>query len=85
MYVCGEGAWLGLGATVSADRRRGAQTALLARRARDAAKLGCKWVCAETPPDTADRPNASYRNMRRAGMEVRYERANYAFRTTTEG
>ena len=81
MYVHGDVAWFGLGATGSADRGRGAQTALLVRRGRDAAKLGCKWVCAETPPDTAERPNPSYRNMRRAGMEVCYSRAHYAFRT----
>jgi hypothetical protein len=80
MYVQGDVAWLGLGATASTDRGRGAQTSLLARRGSDAAKLGCKWVSAETPPDTAERPNPSYRNMRRAGMEVCYARGHYAFR-----
>ncbi|MFL5606548.1 MAG: hypothetical protein ACJ8AD_08895 [Gemmatimonadaceae bacterium] len=84
MYIHGDIAWFGLGATSSADRGRGAQTALLARRGIDAAKLGCTWVCAETPPDTAERPNPSYRNMLRAGMEVCYTRAHYAFRSNAE-
>jgi hypothetical protein len=84
MYVRGDVAWLGLGATLSADRGRGAQTALLARRGSDAVKLGCTSVCAETPPDTVERPNPSYRNMRRAGMEVSYARAHYVFRAAKE-
>jgi hypothetical protein len=84
MYRRGDVAWFGLGATSVTDRGRGAQTALLARRESDAATLGCRWVCAETPPDTAERPNPSYRNMRRAGMEVCYARAHYVFRTDRE-
>lgn len=79
MFVQGDGAWLGLSATLPSDRGRGAQTALLARRLRDAATLECEWVSAETQPDTAARPNPSYRNMRRAGMEILYERAKYLF------
>jgi hypothetical protein len=85
LYVRGDVGWFGLGATVGADRGRGAQTALLARRGRDAVTLGCTSVCAETPPDTAERPNPSYRNMRRAGMEVCYARAHYVFRSGEEG
>jgi hypothetical protein len=81
MYVRGDVAWFGLSATLSADRGRGAQTTLLARRGSDARKLGCTSVCAETPPDTDERPNPSYRNMRRAGMEVCYARAHYVFRS----
>lgn len=79
MFVGGEGAWFGLSATVSADRNRGAQTALLARRLRDAEALGCAWVSADTQPDTPERPNPSYRNMRRAGMDILYPRAKYLF------
>jgi hypothetical protein len=84
MYVHGDGAWFGLGATAVADRGRGAQSALLARRLRDATALGCKWVSAETYPDTAERPNPSYRNMLRAGMQVLYRRANYLFEIATD-
>jgi hypothetical protein len=79
MYTRGEGAWFGLGATSVADRGRGAQTALLERRLRDAIAFGCKWVSAETYPDTPDRPNPSYRNMLRLGMRVLYQRTNYLF------
>jgi len=79
MFVRGEGAWLGLSATIPSDRNRGAQTALLARRLRDAAKLGCAWASADTQPDTAALPNPSYRNMLRAGMNVLYSRSKYLF------
>ena len=79
MFVRGEGAWLGLSATIPSDRNRGAQTALLARRLRDAAELGCAWASADTQPDTAARPNPSYRNMLRAGMNVLYSRSKYLF------
>jgi hypothetical protein len=79
MFVQGNGAWLGLSATIPSDRGRGAQTALLARRFRDAAALGCAWVSADTQPETAARPNPSYRNMRRAGMDILYARAKYLF------
>jgi hypothetical protein len=79
MYAHGAGAWFGLAATAITQRGRGAQRALLARRGSDASKLGCRWVCAETPPDTVDRPNPSYRNLRRAGLDTLYERAHYVF------
>jgi hypothetical protein len=79
MFVRGKGAWLGLSATLSSDRNRGAQTALLARRLGDAAALGCAWVSADTQPDTEARPNPSYRNMRRAGMDILYSRPKYLF------
>jgi hypothetical protein len=81
MFVQGEGAWLGLSATIPADRGRGAQTALLARRFQDAAALGCAWVSADTQPETTARPNPSYRNMRRAGMDILYSRPKYLFET----
>lgn len=79
MFVRGDGAWLGLSATDPSHRNRGAQTALLARRLRDAAAVGCAWVSADTQPDTPARPNPSYRNMRRAGMDILYARPKYLF------
>lgn len=79
MFIHGKGAWLGLSATLPSDRNRGAQSALLTRRLRDAAALGCAWVSADTQPDTEARPNPSYRNMRRAGLEILYSRAKYLF------
>ena len=83
LFVRGPGAWFGLSATLASARGRGAQTQLLARRLRDAAKLGCTWVSADTQPETAERPNPSLHNMRRAGMEVLYERAKYLFENAT--
>ncbi|HKW12556.1 MAG TPA: hypothetical protein VJO33_19365 [Gemmatimonadaceae bacterium] len=77
LYTRGKHAWCGLGATIESDRKRGAQTALLARRLSDAAALGCEWVSADTVAETADRPNSSYRNMRRVGFSELYERPNF--------
>ena len=84
MFVRGEGAWLGLSATIPSDRNRGAQTALLARRLRDAGSFGCAWVSAEAQPDTATHPNPSYRNMRRANLDILYARPKYLFRTGSD-
>ena len=82
MFVHGKGAWLGLSATIPSERGRGAQTALLARRLQDAAALGCAWVSADTQRETVAQPNPSYRNMRRAGMDVLYSRSKYLFETS---
>jgi hypothetical protein len=77
LYVRGRGAWLGIGAAIATDRRRGAQGALIARRLCDAAAAGCAWVTSDTLAETSEHPSASYRNMRRAGFELFYERPNY--------
>lgn len=79
MLVRDEGAWFGVAGTSAADRNKGAQTALLAKRLADAKRLGCTWVTAETAPDTPSLPNPSYRNMLRAGMRVAYLRDKYLF------
>ena len=41
--LAGDTAWLGLGATLPAFEGRGAQSALIARRVRDAARLGATY------------------------------------------
>lgn len=82
MYVMGEVAWLGMGSTVPAHRRKGAQGSLLARRLEDGIDLGCRWFVTETGAEDPDRPNASLRNMLRAGFEVAYLRRNYMPRTS---
>jgi hypothetical protein len=69
--------WLGLAATRSSHRRRGAQSALIARRITDAATAGCRWLAVETAPDLPERPNPSTHNLRRAGFEQVYLRPNY--------
>jgi GNAT superfamily N-acetyltransferase len=78
MFTHGDGAWLGLMATLPEYRQRGAQTALLARRIQDARAAGCRWISAETSPETAG-PNRSLRNMKRVGLRELYHRPFYRF------
>ncbi len=75
LYVQDGRGWCGLGATLQADRGRGAQTALLCRRLADARALGCAWVAADTLVTTV--PSQSRRNMERVGFVPMYERPNY--------
>lgn len=77
LFVQGEAGWLGFASTLPAYRRRGAQSALLAQRIRDANALGCAWVTTETDPDLPERPNPSYRNILRHGFQVAYQRPDY--------
>ena len=77
LFVRNRFGWFGLGATGEPDRRRGAQTALLARRLRDAATDGCQWVSADTLVGGDARQNQSLRNMHRAGFATMYERPNF--------
>jgi hypothetical protein len=50
---------------------------MLAARVREAAEQGCEVVTCETAEETTERPNPSFRNMRRMGFEVAYFRPNY--------
>lgn len=77
LYVEGEIAWAGLAGTLPTDRRRGAQSILLARRVHDAHDAGARWITCETTAESPERPNQSLRNMRRLGFEVSYELENY--------
>jgi GNAT superfamily N-acetyltransferase len=77
MYVDGDSAWLGFGGTVPEARGRGAQSALLAARLREAAEAGCRTATTETGVREPGRPVASYRNIMRAGFEEVYERPNW--------
>jgi hypothetical protein len=77
MYSENQGAWCGLTATMETHRARGAQSSLLGRRVADATADGCWCITADTIPDTPERRNPSFHNMRRAGFEVLYDRANY--------
>jgi len=76
-FVRGDYAWLGFGGTLASHRKRGAQSALLARRLRAAAALGARVAVTETGERLADQPNNSYRNILRAGVEERYLRQNF--------
>lgn len=77
LFTRGEVAWCGFGGTLESDRGRGAHSALLMRRIRDAASARCRWIVAETTEETPERPNASYRNMQRAGFDLVHLRATY--------
>jgi GNAT superfamily N-acetyltransferase len=59
LYVDGGVGWLGFGATLPSHRNRGAQSALMARRIRDAADAGCSLVHTETAESTDEVPNPS--------------------------
>jgi hypothetical protein len=80
LYVTNGVGWLGYGSTSPSHRRRGAQGAMFARRIRDAADMGCKWLVTETDAETPERPSPSYRNMARSGFVIAYSRPNYVWR-----
>lgn len=77
LYVNGDHAWLGFGATLESHRRHGAQTALLARRLREGKARGARIAVTETGKRLPDKPSNSYRNILRAGFEEAYLRQNY--------
>ena len=77
LYVDGDFAWLGIGATKSEMRKRGGQSALLARRIADAAQYGAKHAVTETGVPQPGQPAPSYANILKAGFEVAYVRPNW--------
>ena len=76
-YLAGDLAWIDFAATMEGTRGMGAQSALVARRIRDAAELGCKGFVVETAEPTPSHEAPSYTNLLKFGFEVRYVRANY--------
>jgi GNAT superfamily N-acetyltransferase len=77
LFMAGDTAWLGLGATKPTHRRRGAQTALIARRIAIAHAAGVRTLAVETTEDTRERPNPSTHNLRRLGFRDLYKRPNW--------
>jgi GNAT superfamily N-acetyltransferase len=77
LYVTGVVGWIGIGATIPAQRSKGGQSALLAARIQAAAEAGCEVVVTETGAPADGQANGSYRNIVRAGFEPQYVRANY--------
>jgi GNAT superfamily N-acetyltransferase len=77
LRVDGAIAECGAAATLEAARGHGCQMALLHRRIRDAAAVGCSTLFVETGERTEDRPSASYRNILRAGFREAYVRPNW--------
>jgi GNAT superfamily N-acetyltransferase len=80
MHIRGEIAQLYGGATLPFTRGRGAQSALLAARARTARAAGCQWLVAETAVETPGTHNSSLHNMLRMGFTVLYQRQNWLWR-----
>src|SRR5262249_8567830 len=73
LFVHGDTAWLGSGATAPTHRGRGAQSALIGARVHAAGAAGCRWITVETAADTPEKPNPSTRNLRRLGFQDLYE------------
>jgi GNAT superfamily N-acetyltransferase len=79
-FVEGRHGWLGMAGTLPTHRRRGAQSALLAMRIRDALADGCKTLSAETGEPVAGEANPSLDNLYRCGFERACARANLELR-----
>jgi GNAT superfamily N-acetyltransferase len=84
MHVHGKAAQFFGGATLPSARRKGAQTALLAARAKAARAAGCRWLVAETGAEQPGDHNSSLHNMLRTGFNVLYERRNWIWRPDTD-
>ncbi|MEZ5668091.1 MAG: GNAT family N-acetyltransferase [Alphaproteobacteria bacterium] len=78
LLLSADGAWLGIGATVPEARRRGAQSALLARRVADARAHGAQAIVTETGQPLPGEPGPSYANIGRAGFRIVHLRPNLA-------
>jgi GNAT superfamily N-acetyltransferase len=77
LFVHGGCGYLGFAATRPEHRRKGAQSALLAARIRDALDAGCTTLVTETGERIPMKPSDSYRNILRFGFEEAYLRPNY--------
>jgi GNAT superfamily N-acetyltransferase len=80
MHVHEDAAQFFGGATLPSARRKGAQTALLAARAKAAHAAGCRWLVAETGAEQPGENNSSLHNMLRTGFNLLYERQNWTWR-----
>jgi hypothetical protein len=81
LFVDEDAAWLGVGATKPAFRKRGGQSALIARRLADAARRGARFAVTETGVPQPGEPAPSHRNILAAGFRAAYVRPNWAFPT----
>jgi hypothetical protein len=77
VWIRGRDAWLGVGGTRASHRRRGAQSALLARRIAAALEAGCTMVTTETGIPHPGEAGQSFDNIQRAGFRIAYVRPNY--------
>jgi GNAT superfamily N-acetyltransferase len=77
LFAHGGDGYLCFAATRPEHRRKGAQSALLAARIRDAAAAGCERLFTETGERIPLKPSNSYRNILRFGFAEAYLRPNY--------
>jgi hypothetical protein len=77
LFLDGDSAWLGMGSVLAAQRRRGGQGALMARRIADAIARGATKIATETGEPIADEPNPSLDNMARCGFVRVASRLNF--------
>ena len=78
LWVRGPHAWLGMGGTLEAHRRRGAQGAMMVARIRDAIASGCTVLTTETGEPIQGEHNPSLANMLRCGFVRVCARENHA-------
>ena len=77
LYMLDGVGYLCFAATRPEHRRKGAQSALLAARIRDAVEAGCTQLFTETGERIPLKPSNSYRNILRFGFAEDYLRPNY--------
>ena len=80
LFIHGEVGSLNSAATLQTHRNQGAQSALLAARAKEAASTGCRWLVAETAKPAKGAVNPSLNNMLRSGLRPQYDRPNWIWR-----
>ncbi len=76
LYVYERIGHFGWAATLPSHRSRGAHSALIGQRVRDAQALGCGIIAVDTNANRLD-DNVSFHNLRRVGFEVLYLRPEY--------
>ncbi len=79
LFIHGEIGSLNTAATLPTHRNRGAQSALIAARAKEAANAGCRWLCAETGRPADGEINPSLNNLASAGLRPLYYRQNWTW------
>lgn len=84
LYISDRAGYLGPATTLPEFRNRGAQSALITHRIREAHKRGCTLLVTETAEDTKQKSSPSYRNLQRLGFDLAYLRPNYLFTFSPE-
>jgi hypothetical protein len=79
LFIHGEIGSLNTAVTLPTHRNRGAQSALIAARAKEAANAGCRWLCAETGRPADGEINPSLNNLASAGLRPLYYRQNWTW------